>query len=176
MSDAANRAAPSPGAAAKIRIRLTVNGSSRQAEVDPRTPLVHLLRDEFGLTGTRFGCLTGHCGACTVLLGGRAVKSCTVLAASADGDDVLTIEGLAADGQLHVIQQAFWDRYGFQCGFCTPGMIMTALELLADHPQPTEEEIRAGISGNLCRCTGYQGIVRAIQAAAEDLSGGGTPG
>lgn len=158
------------GAAAKVMVRLTVNGEPRQAEVDPRTPLVHLLRDEFELTGTRFGCLTGHCGACTVLLGGLATKSCTVLAASAGGDEVVTIEGLVKDGNLHAIQQAFWDQYGFQCGYCTPGMIMTALELLAENPYPDEEAIKAGISGNLCRCTGYQSIIKAIQAAAEALT------
>lgn len=149
-----------------ITVQLTVNGQSRQAEVDPRTPLVHVLRDAFELTGTRYGCLTGHCGACTVLVNGNAVKSCTILAASADGDDVRTIEGLASDGRLHAIQQAFWDHYGFQCGYCTPGMIMTALEILADSPQPDDDEIRAGISGNLCRCTGYQSILRAIRAAS----------
>ena len=152
-----------------VTVRLTVNGQSRHAEVDPRIPLVHLLRDDFELTGAHYGCLTGHCGACTVMLNGRAVKSCTILAASADGADVLTIEGLAQDGRLHAIQQAFWDHYGFQCGYCTPGMIMTALEILADSPQPGEDEIRAGISGNLCRCTGYQSIVRAIRAAAEAM-------
>ncbi|MGH2375868.1 MAG: (2Fe-2S)-binding protein [bacterium] len=152
-----------------VTVRLTVNGQPRQAEVDPRTPLVHVLRDAFELTGTRYGCLTGHCGACTVLVNGRAAKSCTILAASAGGDDVLTIEGLAQGGQLHAIQQAFWDHFGFQCGYCTPGMIMTALELLDESPQPGEEEIRAGISGNLCRCTGYQSVVRAIRAAAEAM-------
>lgn len=165
-----NDDAPSAGAVARIPVRLIVNGEPRQAEVDPRMLLVFLLREIFELTGTRFGCLTGHCGACTVLLNGRAVKSCTVLAASADGDKVRTIEGLAADGSLHPIQQSFWDQFGFQCGFCTPGMIMTTLELLTDTPNPTQEEIKAGISGNLCRCTGYQSIVRAIGAAAKALS------
>ncbi|MGQ0551453.1 MAG: (2Fe-2S)-binding protein [Armatimonadota bacterium] len=158
----------------RVTVRLTVNGEPRQAEVDPRTLLVHLLRDTFELTGTRFGCLTGHCGACTVLVNGRAVKACTILAASADGDDVLTIEGLAAGG-LHSIQQAFWDHHGFQCGFCTPGMIMTAVELLRESPDPSEHDIRAGISGNLCRCTGYQNIVRAIRAAADAMTSESTP-
>jgi len=153
----------------KVAVRLTVNGEVRQAEVDPRIPLVQLLRDEFGLTGTHFGCLTGHCGACTVALNGLAVKSCTVLAVSADGDEVLTIEGLAEDGQLHLIQQAFCDEQGFQCGYCTPGMIMTAMELLAEKRHLTDDEVRAGISGNLCRCTGYQNIVEAIQAAAKNV-------
>ncbi len=152
-----------------VTVRLTVNGQPREAVVDPRTPLVHVLRDAFELTGTRYGCLTGHCGACTVLVNSRAVKSCTILAASADGDDVRTIEGLASDGRLHAIQQAFWDNHGFQCGYCTPGMIMTALEILADSPEPSDDEIRAGISGNLCRCTGYQSIVRAVRAAAEAM-------
>ncbi len=157
----------------KVPISLTVNGEARRAEVDARTPLVHVLRDEFELTGTRFGCLTGHCGACTVLLNGRAVKSCTILAPSVHGDEIMTIEGLAAGGRLHAIQQAFWDRHGFQCGYCTPGMIMTALEVLAEHPSPTDDEIKAGIAGNLCRCTGYQAIIGAIREAAAILSGGG---
>ncbi|MGQ0570919.1 MAG: (2Fe-2S)-binding protein [Armatimonadota bacterium] len=172
MSDVPAVEAPaSPaGGEARVTVRLTVNGEPRQAQVDPRMLLVFLVREIFELTGTRFGCLTGHCGACTVLLNGRAVKSCTVLAASADGDRVQTIEGLAADGSLHPIQQAFWDQFGFQCGFCTPGMIMTTLELLADTPNPTQEGIKAGISGNLCRCTGYQSIVGAIGAAARALN------
>lgn len=149
-----------------VTVRLTVNGQARQVEVDPRTPLVHVLRETFELTGTRYGCLTGHCGACTVLVNGHAAKACTILAASADGDDVRTIEGLTQGGRLHAIQQAFWDHYGFQCGYCTPGMIMTALDILTNSPEPADDEIRAGISGNLCRCTGYQSIVRAIRAAA----------
>ncbi|MBI3950803.1 MAG: (2Fe-2S)-binding protein [Acidobacteria bacterium] len=151
----------------KVPIQLTVNGELRQAEIDPRAPLVQLLRDELGLTGTHFGCLTGHCGACTVVFNGQIVKSCIVLAASANGDEVMTVEGLAQDGKLHAIQRAFWDQLGFQCGFCTPGMMMAALELLAENPDPSDDEIRAGISGNLCRCTGYQNIVKAIRAAAE---------
>ncbi len=162
-----DNAESSVGVVSKVCVRLTVNGEIRQSEVDPRTPLVQMLREEFGLTGTRIGCLTGHCGACTVVLNGKIVKSCTVLAASADGDEVLTVECLAQDGRLHPIQQAFWDEQGFQCGYCTPGMIMTALELLAEKPNPSDEEVRAGISGNLCRCTGYQSIVKAIRTAAE---------
>jgi len=160
------------GAGSKMSVRLTVNGEARGAEVDPRIPLVQLLRDELGLTGTHFGCLTGQCGACTVVLNGLAVKSCTVLAVSADGDEVLTVEGLAQDGKLHLIQQAFCDEQGFQCGYCTPGMIMTAMELLAEKRDLTDDDVRAGISGNLCRCTGYQNIINAIQAAAGIGKGG----
>jgi aerobic carbon-monoxide dehydrogenase small subunit len=152
----------------QVSVRMKVNGETREALVDARVPLVQLLRDEFGLTGTHFGCLTGHCGACTVTLNGSAVKSCTILAASADGDEILTIEGLAEDGKLNPLQQAFWDEQGFQCGYCTPGMIMTAIEVLAEKPQPDDTEVRAGISGNLCRCTGYQNIVKAIQRAGDD--------
>ncbi|HET6946818.1 MAG TPA: (2Fe-2S)-binding protein [bacterium] len=159
-----------------LRIHLVVNGSAREVEVDSRRPLVHVLRDQLGLTGTRFGCLTGHCGACTVRLEGRAVKSCTILAASADGQRIETIEGVAHDGNLHPVQRAFWEHFGFQCGFCTPGMIMTALEVLAEHPHPDEATIREALAGNLCRCTGYQAIVDAILAAADvrvkDPSGG----
>jgi len=128
--------------------------------------LVHFLREQLNLTGTHIGCDTSQCGACTVLIDGRSAKSCTVLAVQADGRDVTTIEGLAADGQLHPLQQAFWDEHGLQCGFCTPGMILSAVELLKHNPKPTEHEIREGISGNFCRCTGYQHIVNAIQRAA----------
>jgi len=159
-------------AGGSVPVRFVVNGERRGTEVDPRAPLVYVLREAFGLTGTRFGCLTGHCGACTVMLNGRAVKACTMLAASADGAEVRTIEGLADGARLHPLQQAFWDHFGFQCGYCTPGMIMTAVELLAARPRPDDEEIRAGLAGNLCRCTGYQGIVRAIRAAAEAVCGG----
>jgi len=155
-----------------VPIRLVVNGEPHEVEVDPRTPLVHVLRDQLGLTGTHFGCLTGHCGACTVLLNGEAVKSCTVLAASADGDRVETIEGVARDGILHPVQQAFWERFGFQCGFCTPGMIMTVLALLRDAPDADEAALRRALSGHLCRCTGYQGVVDAAQAAAAAMRAG----
>jgi carbon-monoxide dehydrogenase small subunit len=150
-----------------MNVSLKVNGVSRQADVEPRVLLVHLLRDNFGLTGTNIGCDTSQCGSCTVLMNGMAVKSCTVLGVQANGAEVTTIEGLATDGKLHPLQQAFWDHHGLQCGFCTPGMIMTATDLLRHHPEPTEEQIRHGIEGNLCRCTGYQNIVRAIEAAAD---------
>jgi carbon-monoxide dehydrogenase small subunit len=155
-------------------MRLSVNGEIRQVEVDPRTPLVFVLRETLGLTGTRFGCLTGHCGACTIILNGCAVKACTILAASADGDEIMTIEGLAHDGVLHPLQRAFWEHFGFQCGFCTPGMILAALELLRTTPDPTPDQIREGLAGNLCRCTGYQAIVASVEAGARALHG--TPG
>jgi carbon-monoxide dehydrogenase small subunit len=155
-----------------VRIHLTVNGVAHTLDVEPTQALVHVLRDELHLTGTRIGCLSGHCGACTVRLDGRAVKACTVLAASADASRVETIEGLAADGALHPLQRAFWERFGLQCGFCTPGMIMVALEILTEHPRPDEATIRRLLGGNLCRCTGYQTIVEAIQAAAAEGAGG----
>ena len=151
---------------ATVRISVTVNGSVRESEVEARTLLVHWLREELGLTGTHVGCDTSNCGACTVHVNGEAVKSCTVLAAQADGAEVLTIEGLAADGGLHPLQEAFWDRHGLQCGYCTPGMIMAALDLLERNPNPSEEDVRHGLEGNLCRCTGYQNIVKAVLAAA----------
>jgi carbon-monoxide dehydrogenase small subunit len=132
--------------------------------------LVHFLREHLNLTGTHIGCDTSQCGACTVLLDGRSAKSCTILAVQADGTEVLTIEGLAKDGRLHPLQEAFWEEHGLQCGYCTPGMILSALNLLTDNPQPSEEEIRAGISGNFCRCTGYQHIVNAIRSAAGKMS------
>jgi carbon-monoxide dehydrogenase small subunit len=154
----------------KQHIRLTVNGQAMEADVEPRLLLVHLLRDVFGLTGTHIGCDSSHCGACTVLLDGRSVKSCTVLAVSADGASLGTIEGMAEGGKLHPLQQAFWDQHGLQCGFCTPGMIMQASWLLEQNPDPTEQEIREGIAGNLCRCTGYVNIVKAIQQAAGELA------
>lgn len=159
--------APGP----RVAVRMVVNGVPRHLEVDPRTPLVFVLREALELPGTKFGCLTGHCGACTVLQNGRAVKACTVLAASADGDEITTIEGLEREGRLHPLQQAFWERFGFQCGYCTPGMIMTALEILSEVPQPTDEVIRAALAGNLCRCTGYHTVVEAIRAAAAALAG-----
>ena len=147
-------------------ISLTVNGARREAEVEPRVLLVHLLRENFGLTGTHSGCDTSSCGACTVILGGRAVKSCTVLAVQADGRELLTVEGLARGGAMHPIQEAFLAKHGLQCGFCTPGMLMAAYELLGKNRDPTEEEIRQGISGNLCRCTGYAKIVDSVRYAA----------
>ena len=156
----------------KHRIRVVVNDVEYTHEVEPRLLLVHYLRDVLGLTGTHIGCDTSQCGACTVLLDGRAVKSCTVLAVQADGSRILTVEGLAAGGQLHPVQQAFWDCHGLQCGFCTPGMMMTALQILQDHPNPTPEQVRKGLEGNLCRCTGYQNIVRAILQAAQALAAG----
>jgi carbon-monoxide dehydrogenase small subunit len=150
-----------------MQVSMTVNGKQVTRDVEPRHLLVHFLRDDLGLTGTNIGCDTSQCGACTVMMDGMAVKSCTVLAVQANGAQVTTIEGLANDGQLHPLQQAFWDHHGLQCGFCTPGMILAATDLLRHHPEPTEEQIRHGIEGNLCRCTGYQNIVRAIQAAAD---------
>ena len=147
-------------------ISLTVNGSRKEAEVEPRLLLVHFLREDLGLTGTHVGCDTTHCGACTVLMDGRAVKSCTVLAVQADGRAITTIEGLAGDGELHPIQEAFLLKHGLQCGFCTPGMLMTAAALLQTNPHPTEEDIRIGISGNLCRCTGYAKIIESVKYAA----------
>jgi carbon-monoxide dehydrogenase small subunit len=154
----------------KQHITVTVNGEAREADVEPRLLLVHLLRDTFGLTGTHVGCDTSNCGACTVHVDGRSAKSCTMLAVQADGAEVTTIEGLATGADLHPLQQAFWDQHGLQCGFCTPGMIMQSAWLLEQNPKPSEEEIREGISGNLCRCTGYVNIVKAIQQAAGTLS------
>lgn len=150
----------------KQEVTITVNGVTHTRSVEPRLLLVHFLRDELGLTGTNVGCDSSQCGACTVHLDGQAVKSCTVLAVQADGCRVTTIEGLA-NGTLHPLQQAFWEKHGLQCGFCTPGMIMASADLLNRNPNPTEEEIRHGLDGNLCRCTGYQNIVAAVQAAAE---------
>lgn len=152
----------------KQSVTITVNGVKQTHEVEPRTLLVQYLRETLGLTGTNIGCDTSQCGACTVLLDGAAVKSCTVLAMQADGAQVTTIEGLAKDGELHIVQKAFWEKHGLQCGFCTPGMIMTSVDMLNHNPHPTEEEIRHGLEGNICRCTGYQNIVRAIQYAAEN--------
>ena len=151
------------------RISLSVNGTHHEQEVEPRLLLVHYLRDVLGLTGTHVGCDTSQCGACAVLLDGdRSVKSCTMFAVMADGHDITTIEGLASDGQLHPLQEGFRQEHGLQCGFCTPGMIMAAVGLLQDNPKPSEREIREGISGNFCRCTGYQHIVNAIQRAASE--------
>lgn len=153
----------------KKKVSIRINGTEQAREVEPRLLLVHFLRDVVGLTGTHIGCETSICGACTVMLNDTAVKSCTVLAVQADGADVLTIEGLAQGEKLHPIQEAFWECHGLQCGFCTPGMILTAHQLLIRNPQPTEDEIRHAIDGNLCRCTGYQHIVDAVQHAAKRL-------
>jgi len=147
-------------------VSITVNGVKQTHEVEPRLLLVHFLRETLGLTGTNVGCDTSQCGSCTVLLDGRAVKSCTMLTAQADGGSVTTIEGLAKNGKLHPMQEAFWEKHGLQCGFCTPGMILTACDLLSRNPSPSEADIRHGLEGNLCRCTGYQNIVAAVQQAA----------
>jgi carbon-monoxide dehydrogenase small subunit len=147
-------------------IALTVNGSRREAEVEPRTLLVDFLRDGLGLTGTKVGCDTSQCGACTVHLDGAAVKSCTVLAVQADGHSIVTIEGLARDGALHPMQESFWEHHGLQCGFCTPGMVMAAVDLVGSGVELTDEEIRHGLDGNLCRCTGYENIVAAVREVA----------
>ena len=148
------------------RLKLTVNGVIYEADIDPRLLLVHYVRDTLGLTGTNVGCDTSQCGACTVLVDGLAVKSCTMLALQANGSKITTIEGLKQDGVYHPLQQAFWDNHGLQCGYCTSGMIMTAVDFLKHNPHPTEAEIRHAIEGNICRCTGYHNIVKAIQAAA----------
>ena len=154
-------------------IKLTINGVNREAEVEPRLLLVHFLRENLNLTGTHIGCDTTSCGACTVVLNGKPVKSCTVLAVQADGGEVMTVEGLAQNGNLHPIQEGFHEEHGLQCGFCTPGMMMTTSAFLKQNPNPTEEEIRWAISGNLCRCTGYVNIVKAVQYAAEKMKAGG---
>jgi carbon-monoxide dehydrogenase small subunit len=151
-------------------VQVTINGQARSVDVEPRTLLVHLLRDQLGLTGTHVGCDTGNCGACTVHVDGESVKSCTVLAVQAEGAEVLTIEGLGQEGNLHPLQQAFQNQHGLQCGYCTPGMIMAAADLLQRNADPSEEEIRHGLEGNLCRCTGYHNIVKAVQEAAGTLS------
>ncbi len=151
------------------KINVTVNGVSHQSEVEPRMLLVHYLRDALNLTGTHIGCETSLCGACTVLVDGQAVKSCTLFAVQADGAKVTTVEGLASDGKLHPVQDAFWEHHGLQCGYCTPGMIMATAQILARNPDPSEEEIRHGLEGNLCRCTGYQHIVQAVQCAARKM-------
>jgi len=155
-----------------VPVHLTVNGQHHEVEVEPRLLLVHLLRDNLGLTGTHVGCDTTNCGACTVHLDGDAVKSCTVLAVQADGAEVKTIEGMADGDKLHPLQEAFWNDHGLQCGYCTPGMIMAAADLLQRNPNPTEEEVRHGLEGNLCRCTGYHNIVKAVRSAAKLQSGG----
>jgi carbon-monoxide dehydrogenase small subunit len=149
-----------------MHLTVTVIGSHRELETEPRTLLVEMLRDQLGLTGTKIGCDTSQCGACTVHLDGHAVKSCTVLAAQADGHEITTIEGIAPAGGLHPMQDAFWENHGLQCGFCTPGMIMSAIDLLAENPDASDEQIRQGLEGNLCRCTGYHNIIKAIRAVA----------
>jgi len=150
-----------------MQVSLTVNGTTQSHDVEPRTLLVYFLREVCGLTGTKVGCDTSSCGACTVLLNGESVKSCTVFAVQADGADITTIEGLASDGELHPMQQAFQNNHGLQCGYCTPGMVMAAVSLLKEHPNPTERDVREGLEGNLCRCTGYHNIVKSILAASE---------
>jgi Aerobic-type carbon monoxide dehydrogenase, small subunit CoxS/CutS homologs len=152
----------------KVKITLKVNGKPYETEVEPRRLLVHVLR-ELGFTGVHVGCDTSNCGACTVIMDGKSVKSCTLLAVEANNSEITTVEGLAQDGNLHPVQEAFWEKHALQCGYCTPGMIMQSVWLLKENPNPTEEEIREGISGNLCRCTGYQNIVEAIKTAAERL-------
>lgn len=154
-----------------MKISLEINGKKHEADVEPRLLLVHFLRDVAGLTGTHIGCETSLCGACTVLLDDAAIKSCTMLAVQADGCGVTTIEGLASGGELHPVQKGFWEHHGLQCGYCTPGMIMAACGLLRDNPSPSEAEIREGLEGNLCRCTGYQNIVEAVEFAAREMAG-----
>ncbi|MGH7628080.1 MAG: (2Fe-2S)-binding protein [Gemmatimonadales bacterium] len=156
----------------KRSVTLNVNGSSHAVLAEPRTLLVHALRDDLNLTGTHIGCDTSQCGACTVLMDGQAVKSCTVLAVQAEGRQITTIEGIGSAERLHPVQQAFWEKHGLQCGFCTPGIIMTAIDLLSSNPDPTEEQIRHGIEGNMCRCTGYQNIVASVRLAAETMRAG----
>jgi carbon-monoxide dehydrogenase small subunit len=157
----------------KLPVRVTVNGERHESEVEPRLLLAHYLRETLGLTGTHIACDTSQCGACTVMVNGSAIKSCTMFAVQADGAEVVTVEGLAEDGNLHPVQTGFWEEHGLQCGFCTPGMIMATHQLLKDNPDPSEEEIRRGIDGNLCRCTGYQHIVKAVQHAATAMKGQG---
>jgi carbon-monoxide dehydrogenase small subunit len=156
---------------ATVKVAMTVNGAASENDVEPRLLLVHYVRDVLGLTGTNVGCDTTSCGSCTVLMDGQSVKSCTVLAVQADGADITTIEGLASDGELHPMQQAFRENHGLQCGFCTPGMVMAAVSLIEEHPSPSEQEVRHGLEGNLCRCTGYHNIVKAVLAASG--AGGG---
>ncbi len=153
----------------KMHVAVTLNGKKYEADVEPRLLLVHFIRENLSLTGTHIGCDTSNCGACTVIVDGKAVKSCTVLAVQTHGKEVLTVEGLAKGGKLHPIQEGFWEKHGLQCGFCTPGMMMAAYALLQKNPNPSEDEIRRGISGNLCRCTGYVKIVESIQYAADKL-------
>ncbi len=156
----------------RVPVSVTVNGTSYARDVEPRDLLVYFLREELGLTGTHVGCDTSQCGACTVLLDNRPVKACTMFAVQADGHQVRTVEGLATNGQLHPLQQAFWDEHGLQCGFCTPGFLMTAAALLESNPRPSDADIRKGLEGNLCRCTGYANIVRAVQSASQAIQTG----
>jgi aerobic carbon-monoxide dehydrogenase small subunit len=157
------------------QIDLTINGQKYSGRAEPRTLLVHFLRDELGLTGTHIGCIVGKCGACTIILNGKLVKSCLLFAQQVEGAEILTVEGLAKGSQLHPIQEAFWEHHGLQCGYCTPGMLLTAYDLLQNNPHPSEKEIREGITGNLCMCTGYVNIVRAVKSAAEKMSPAGKP-
>ncbi len=153
-----------------MKISLTINGKRYEGDVESRLLLVHFIRDEAGLTGTHIGCESSICGACTVMVNGKTVKSCTMLAVQADGAELTTVEGLSKNGELHPVQEGFWEKHGLQCGFCTPGMLISACELLEHHPDPTEEQIRHGIEGNLCRCTGYQNIVDAVRYAADKIN------
>ena len=155
----------------KLPVKITINGQATSHEVEPRLLLVHYIRETVGLTGTHVGCDTSQCGACVILMNGQAVKACTLFAVQADGATIMTIEGLAKDGELHPIQQGFWEKHGLQCGFCTPGMIMSAAQLIERTPRPTESQIRHWLEGNLCRCTGYHNIVKAIEYAAEKMAG-----
>ncbi len=159
----------------RVGVRVTVNGEPHESEVEPRLLLVHYLRDTLGLTGTHVGCDTSNCGACTCHVDGDAVKSCTLLAVQVDGSEVTTIEGIGGEGHLHPLQEAFWKNHGLQCGYCTPGMIMAAADLLQRNPQPTEDEVRHGLEGNLCRCTGYHNIVKAVMDAATPAASAAAP-
>jgi carbon-monoxide dehydrogenase small subunit len=159
--------------AKKELIKLKINGTEREAAAEPRLLLVHFIREQLGLTGTHVGCDTSNCGACTVIMNGKTVKSCTMFAVQADGAEVMTVEGLLSNGALHPLQEGFKEEHGLQCGFCTPGMLMSSYALLQKNPQPSEEQIRWGISGNLCRCTGYQNIVKAVQFASKKMAQGG---
>jgi carbon-monoxide dehydrogenase small subunit len=160
-----------PEAFEKIPMQVTVNGKPRSLKVEPRKLLVELLREDFDLTGTHVGCDTTYCGACTVLMNGRSVKSCTMFAVQADGAEILTVEGLEKNGELHPIQKAFGDSYGLQCGYCTPGLMLSALQLLSENKRPTEKQVRKAIAGNTCRCTGYQNVLKAIHLAAQNMEG-----
>ena len=155
-----------------MEVSMTVNGTTYTNDVEPRTLLEHHLRENLRLTGTNVGCDTRQCGACTIHVNGEAVKSCTMFAVQADGAEITTIEGLAKDGELHPVQKAFWENHGLQCGYCTPGMIMAAVEMLGNNPNPNEEEIRNGLEGNFCRCTGYHNIIKSVKAAADSMKGG----